>query len=239
MLYIYAGPDIERARAKLRATVGSLRAKYPQALFIRFTTEDIEKINFLELTESQALFKSNYVVVFDNLLAELPETIDFIKEFKDSDNLFFILEDELDRKYQEKFTKIADKVTIFNKKQEPKKPTSPNLFRITDAILEKRFLDAWIELQKAENIGVSSEEIVGILFWLFKSVKVVFESQNPNGTGINPFVFNKIKKNITSKKWQKNSVDKYLVELSQLTQQARLNNQNTDILLEKFILKDC
>lgn len=106
MLYTFFGSDIEKIRARSRALVDVLREKRSEASYFRIHQENWNQNQFTELTQSQGLFSSKYIVLLDNLLTgepsqketkDNPVSIDVILEnletLKKSEHIWIIVED--------------------------------------------------------------------------------------------------------------------------------------------------
>ncbi|MBL4644617.1 MAG: hypothetical protein JKX80_01995 [Candidatus Pacebacteria bacterium] len=246
MLYVYYGEDIDAARKKVQATVGSLLAKNPDALYFRITSDVLAEYNFDELTGSQGLFKNEYVVVLDTLLSTkgegLPargaqageEVLINLEKIAAAPHPFFLLDGKLLAPVRKKLEKHAEKIHEFESKNAPAK-LSFNTFSLTDALGEKNVKKLWTLFREAKSHGVSDEEIHGILFWMFKSLSLAAQSQSAEDAGMKPYPFSKAKgflKNFSSRE----TLGKYLREFALLPQYARRNGTLLEIELERFIL---
>mgnify|MGYP002725446317 CR=1 FL=1 len=246
MLYIYYGTDIEKARGKVRATIEGMLAKNPDALSLRVTLENFEDFDLTELVQAQALFKNEYIVLLDNLLAEEVSqdvVTQFLKEIAESSNIFFLLEEKIDAKTLKKLEKVAKKVQYFElKAQSSKLKASFNTFSLADAFGEKNKKKLWTLYSKAKFAGVSDEEIHGVLFWMAKSMLLAVNASAAHSTssgqaseaGMKPFVFNKAKR-FASNRGREELVN-LVNELVVLPHESRRKSLPLAISLEKFIL---
>jgi hypothetical protein len=92
MFYLLHGTDVHKSRKKLHEMLGVLSKKRPNSEVFRLTTENWSESQFDELTSSQGLFDSKYIVVLDGIL-ERKEIKNYFLErlgsVKDSDKLVF------------------------------------------------------------------------------------------------------------------------------------------------------
>jgi len=238
MLYAYYGEDIDTARKKVQATVASMLAKNPDALYFRITSDNLQEYNFDELTGSQALFKSEYVVVLDTLFASKEDgeiVLNNLDKIAESAHPFFLLDGKLLAPVKKKLAKHAEKVHEFELKDK-QKTESFNTFSLTDALGEKNVKKLWTLFREAKHSGASDEEIHGILFWMFKSLALAGQSSSAEEAGMKPYPFNKAKgflKNFGTKE----KLEEHLRKFALLPQHARRRGTVLEIELERFILK--
>jgi DNA polymerase III delta subunit len=195
MIYLMHGSHHEKARDKARALTDALKARRPDALFYRITTENYEENPIASLIAQQGLFESKYIVFYDNVFEskEIKEEIlGALPEIKESDNIFMFLEKELDKKSVEKITKHAEKVQEFTA-TEPKKKKEYNPFAISDALLTKDKKKLWMILMEAKKKGNAAEEIHGIIWWQVKALKLASVAKDAKEADLSPYVFSKTK----------------------------------------------
>ena len=237
MLYVYYGSDIDAARKKVQATVAKLLAKSPDALYFRITSDDVGKYDFDELVGSQALFKSEYIVVLDTLFAtkEGEEIVlNNLEKIAGAAHPFFILDSKLTAPVRKKIEKHAAKVHDFEEKKE-KEGATFNTFSLTDALGERDIKKLWTLFREAKQYGVSDEEIHGILFWMFKSLALAAHADSAEEAGMKAYPFNKAKgflKNFSSNK----VLEEKIKTFSLLPQLSRRKGVLLEIELERFIL---
>ncbi|PCI89731.1 hypothetical protein COB18_02900 [Candidatus Kaiserbacteria bacterium] len=237
MLYLYYGEDLDSARAKVQATITSMLAKNPDALYFRVTSDVLDDYNFDELTGSQALFKSEYVVLLDTLFSQKEgeeAVLQNIEKIADSAHPFFLLEGKLTAVLRKKLEKHATKVFTFDTTVE-RKAAPFNTFSLTDALGERNVKKLWTLFREAKHSGVSDEEIHGILFWMFKSLLLAQGSSTPEAAGMKAYPFDKAKR-FVKKFGTRELLEKKIMTFALLPQQARRSGTSLEILLEQFIL---
>ncbi len=238
MLYIYYGSNVQKARAKVRATTHRMLAKNPNALSLRITDENFADFDLAELVQAQALFKNEYIVFLDNLLVEdlaHASILKFLTEIAESSNIFFILEENIDAKILEKLENVAKNIQKFEitTKQQSKTHTF-NIFSLADALGDGNKKKLWILFCKAKFAGVSSEEIHGVLFWVVKSMLLTFNIKSAEEAGMKPFVFSKANRFATKR--TKQELATLIDELIKIPHESRRNNIPLNIGIERFIL---
>ncbi len=248
MLYFFHGSDKDSAREKANALIQSLQKKKPDAELFRldpssrgeFALEEDPSNWFdaklTELAGSQGLFNSSYIVYLTSVLEDKDVKEVFLHRLEkigESPNIFVVLEGEVDKKTLLTITKTAEKVQLFEGKEEKKKPDF-NIFSLTDAFGKRDKKNLWVLLQKAVASGAVPEEIHGILFWQLKSMLVASTAKTAGEAGVAPFVFTK------AKSFLKNYTEEELKTLSgvfvRMYHDAHRGIHNFDIALERLIL---
>ena len=195
VIYLMHGSNTEKARDKTRALTDALRAKKPDALFYRITSQNYAENPLAFLVAGQGLFASKYIVFFDNVFESKDikeELLGALGEVKSSENIFIFLEKELDKKTLDKMSKHAEKVQEFAAASSAKKKEySP--FAISDALLSKDKKRLWMLLMEAKKKGNAAEEIHGIIWWQVKALKLASLAHDAKEADLSPFVFSKAK----------------------------------------------
>lgn len=163
MIYILSGNDTKNKNAYLKKLY-----KKNQSVFL-MQTNNIKE-DFLNHASSLSLFGGPSIVIAENILKD--GNIIFSQEefsiLKDSKTTFIFIEDKLSiseiKKY-EKNAKIEDFSTQIIK-QTPK----INIFNIANSFSQKNKINTWILYREAISLGISPEEISGILFWKIKTM---------------------------------------------------------------------
>jgi len=236
MLYTYYGKDIDTARAKVQATVAKMLAKSPEALYFRITSDNLSEYDFDELTGSQSLFKSEYIVVLDTLF-ETKEgeviLLENLKKIQEAPHPFFLLENTLRSVTKKKIEKASDKMQEFEGNKEIN--NTFNTFSLTDALGVRDVQKLWTLFREAKQNKISDEEIHGILFWALKSILFAIETKSADEAGMKPYPYKKAKQfatHFSSTEKLKKQIAKFVL----LPQEAHHANISLDIFLERFIL---
>lgn len=236
MLYVYYGEDINAARAKVHATVSAMLAKNSDALYFRITPTELSSYDFDELTLSQGLFKSEYIIVLDTLLST-KEGEDVVlanlEKMQRSAHPFFILDAKVLAPVRKKLGKHAQKVQEFSLANKIRSTTF-NTFSLTDALARKDTKKLWVLFREAKQRGISDEEIHGILFWMLKSISLAAQSKGAAEAGMKPYPFEKAKSALRYF-GTLDEVHKALTSFALLPQKARRSAGALEYELEKFI----
>lgn len=163
MIYILTGNDTKNKNIYLKKL-----HKDNQPLFILDTSTTKEVL--FDYAHSVSLFGGSPIVVVENMIKdeEIKLTAKDIAILSDSKTTFIFLEEKLLVADSKKYNKIAT-IEDFSKK-EIKQPPKMNMFDIADAYARRDKIGAWILYRDAVLLGVSSEEISGIIFWKIKTM---------------------------------------------------------------------
>ncbi|MEK7180090.1 MAG: hypothetical protein AAB706_01320 [Patescibacteria group bacterium] len=215
MIYFFYGDDTGALRAKLKASLNSLRLKRPDAAIVRIEKENWSKEKLEELIQVQGLFFEKNIVVLDSLLEDktIVEIVQpFLSSLKDSHNIFMIVEKSLPTSLRTRIEKLSEKVQNFIISKTAKKVTF-NTFNLAETFVRGDTGKAWVLYREALMKDVSSEEIYGTLFWKIKTTL------------------------LTSKeKSTKEKLQKIAGHLVHLYHSSRRGEEELDIALERFLL---
>ena len=194
MLYLLHGTDTQKARAKLHKLVEGLLKKKPDASYFKLDDEKFEAALLEEYIGGQGLFANKYIVLLDKIFVNTDAKDVVLKQLKaitQSDNIFILLEETLDKKTLTKLEKQAEKVQAFELKAGGKKKADFNIFTLTDAFGARDKGKLWVLYQRALRAGSTPEEIHGILFW---QLKTMLQVAGGSTVGLKPFVATKAKR---------------------------------------------
>lgn len=146
-------------------------------------------------------------------------------------NWFVVIEGKL---------KAADKKTLqkhaneFFECAEAKKEERFNVFSLTDALLRRDKKSLWVLLRRAQLAGLTSEEIIGTLFWQIKTMRLAARAASPAEADLKPFVYNKAKSGLS--KYREGEVDELSRKLVAVYHDGHLGKTDIDNALERFVL---
>lgn len=238
MLYVYYGTDTNTARAKVQATVAKMLAKHPDALHFRVTPDTLAEHSFPELTQSQGLFKQEYIVVLD-MVSEAPDGAQVLSEYvaacAESPHPFFVLEAKLTAPLKKKLEKHAAAMNEFADTKKQPAQAAFNTFSLTDALTARDRTALWALFREAHMRGVADEEIHGILFWMYKTLLLAASADTPEAAGLKPYPFSKAKRALAHFTSTDDIVQR-AGAFALLPQYARRRGTPLSIALEHFIL---
>lgn len=235
MIYLIYGTDTHKARQKLHELLDIAKKKRPDAELFKITSENWSDSQFEELLVAQGLFQPKYTVVLDNVFEKKDFkafVVERLKEMAESEQIFLILEGNVDAATLKKIEKNAKQVQEFAKK-EAKRPDF-NIFSITDGLLNKDKRELWVSYLSAIYKGSAPEEIHGIFFWQVKNMILASRAGSQVETGLSPYVY---KNALTG--GRKYKLDELLTmssDLVEMTHKVRQGEGELGIMLEKWVL---
>lgn len=235
MFYFLYGSDTHKSREKLHDLLDLAKKKRPEAEVFKINTENWSDGQFDELLVSQGLFSQKYTTVLDNVFEnkEIKSyVLERLKEMKESEQIFLLLESSVDATSLKKIEKYAEKVQEFEKKAEVKKDI--NIFAIGDGLINKDKKKLWVKFIDLISNGIPVEEIHGILFWQVKNMLIASKAKSAQDSGLSPFVF---KNALTgSRNYRTEELVKMSGDLVDMTHRVRSGEGDLEIMAEKWIL---
>ncbi len=234
MLYLFYGTDRNKALEKALVIMEKKLAEKKDAVIFKVDQSNVSSGLMMELCGGQGLFEQKFIVhLKDVFVDEMSKSIitQYLKEMKESDNVFIWTEGAILKKDFGKIEKHVEKVWEHVAKEKIKK--EENIFAITNYLLARDKKNLWIEYQKLRKSFVP-EEIHGTLFWCMKNIVLASHSQIATTTGLKPFVFSSAKKAMTL--YSQDEVDERFWHLTKILGDSRRGEGELDVLLEKWIL---
>jgi len=214
MIYFFAGDDFKNKKANYDALLKSLEKETKDIFFINKNNFDFNQIE--SFCFNAGLFLNKVIIVFLNIL-EKEEIKDFILNklnlINESENIFIFLEDKHVKEITDYFKKARAELNIFELSKE-KKELYDN-FLLARAFGAKDKLNLWIHFRRAIDLGVSLEELTGILFWKAKDMLL------KNNLG----------------KFSVEELINFSTQITYLVPKARKEGLDPEIVLEQFLLE--
>ena len=222
MIYFFHGKNIEKSRVKAHDLIDSLRKKKPDASFFKFDTESFDNAKMQEYIGGQGLFSNKYIVFLDRLCEdkEIKEQfIEKLKEIKESENIFIILEGKIDKVTAGKIEKRSEKfinsdLTEKEIEEKDNKKEELNIFEIANALARRNKKEIWMIYRQLIDSGKVPEEIHGVLFWKAKTMLIAGGTHN----------------------WEKEELQDLLDKLITVYHEARRGNGEIEIGVERVVL---
>jgi len=213
MIHIFFGDDTKNKIIHYEKFIKSIPTS-TETFFINRNSFNPTQIE--SLYSGNSLFSSLCTVIFSNIL-EYQETRDFVldklKMMAESNNTFVFLEGKLNKPIIDDFKKARAELNVFELPKE-KKEKYDN-FLVANAFADKDKLHVWIYFREAMDVGVSMEEIVGVLFWKIKDML--------------------LKKNFS--KFTEEELKNFITKLSYLLPEARKKGLDAESAFENFLLE--
>ena len=159
------------------------------------------------------------------------ETEKSLAAMSESPNTFIVLEGKLapaDKKRYEKYATLQREFCA-------EKGGGFNNFALADALVNKDKRRLWLLWQEARLSGVREEEVIGILWWQLKTLRLAGLTKNAKAAGMKEFPYNKAKRGLA--KFTGKELDNLSHSLLELYHDSRAGLKEIDTALEKWILK--
>lgn len=232
MLQLFFGNDTVRVRSAAFEVVEEKKDEGFSPVTI--TSDAYESGSLSGLAGSASLFGGNNVVLIDTPSEDsalYDEVVELLPMMFKSNDLFVIIEGPLlaaERKVFEKHTK-----EVFEHKKGVQERF--NNFALADALLKRDKRSLWVLLSEARLEGIADEEVVGVLWWQLKTLKLANNTANANEAGLKDFPYSKAKRALG--KFGKEDLVKLSHSLMTLVHESRLGKRELDLALESWVLK--
>lgn len=213
MLYLFWGDD---AKNKILSYEKFIKAIPVGTEIFFISRNDFNPVQIESFYSGASLFSALSAIIFQNIF-EYEETRDFVldklKLMGESDNSFIFLEGKLNKPILDAFKKVHAEINVFELPKE-KKEKYDN-FLVANAFVNKDKLNTWIYFRQAMDVGVSMEEIIGVLFWKIKDTL--------------------LRKNFS--KFSEKQLKNFVSHISYLLPQARKAGLDAESAFEQFLLE--
>lgn len=148
----------------------------------------------------------------------------------ESANLFIVIEGALLAADKKVFSKVTNSVT------EHKADTKErfNTFAFADALARKDKKTLWLLLQQARAAQIATEEIIGVLWWQLKTLRLAAKTSSASEAGLKDFPYNKAKRSLT--KFKDGELEALSLSLLTVYHDGHGGLVNIDEALERWLL---
>lgn len=181
-----------------------------------------------------SLFGGEEWFVFDGVSNNpdfLEEVTASLAALQESTNKFVILEGPLLAPAKKTYGKFAESLEEFT----AEKNASFNIFSLTEALASKDKRKLWLLLQEARLNGLRDEEIVGVLWWQLKSLRLAAITRSAEEAGMKDFPYNKAKRALLN--FKEKEVVKLSQSLLELYHEGHGGVRDMDTALERWVLE--
>lgn len=229
MLNLYFGNDTIKVRKKALDDASSFGVGIEV-----IDADNYEAGIFTEATNGVSLFGGTRVFVVDmpSQNKELyTDVVSNLAEMQESPYTFVIIEGTLLATEKKKFDQYVSKLEEIKSTPE----TKFNNFALADALASRDKKSLWLLLNEARLIGVRTEELIGILWWQLKTLRLSALTKNASEAGLKDYPYNKAKRALV--KFKAGELEKLSASLLSLQHDSRLGLCELDTSLERWVLK--
>lgn len=231
MLHVFYGNGAVAVRKKAFEFIAPLEAQGWK--FERIDSDTFARGMSAELAESVSLFGEKTVYLLDTPSSDeafANEVNESLSMYKESSNVFVVVEEGLLAPAKKVFAKYADSIeeitSAFTERY--------NAFSMADSLSLKDKKTLWLQLQDAKTAGLSAEEIIGTLWWQLKTLRLAQVTGSAAEAGMKDFPYNKAKRSL--KNFKEGELESLSQSLLSLYHDGHLGKRDIDIALEKWSL---
>ena len=231
MLKVFFGTDEIATRAQAQAYIN--KAADAGATVERVSAENFASGLLEDLAEANSLFGGEQVIVLDtpSQSTDFNETVmEKLSLWEESAHTFVVIEAGLLAPAKKKYTKHAVSLDEFT----AEKAERFNTFAMADALAKKDKKQLWFLLQEAKAAGQSAEEIIGILWWQLKSLRLAASTTSAKEAGMKDFPYNKARRSLSN--FKDGELGMLSRDLLALYHDGHAGTRDIDIALERWLL---
>jgi DNA polymerase III delta subunit len=203
-----------------------------------FKLERIEAENYVagtcaDIVGAMSLFGDKTIYVLDTpsldsvFFAEVESTL---SPFKESTNIFVIIEGKMLAPEKKKYTKFAENIEEIESATEVRF----NAFAMADALTVKDKKRLWLLLTEALQAGLSPEEIIGTLWWQLKMLRLAKITKNAEDAGMKEYPYSKAKRALVN--FKEGELETLSRSLLSLYHDGHVGKKDIELGLEKWTL---
>ncbi len=230
MIFIFWGTN-ELARED---AVRERLATHVGASVIKITNETYQQGLLSQCSGQQSLFGGDMVVVCS--FATIP--VGFLEEYQalassiaEATMPLYLVLTAMNAAEKKVLTPHAREVLLFERKETL---DQFNNFALADAFLARDRRRLWLLLQAARRASVPAEEIIGVLWWQIKLVRLAAQTATAAEAGVKEYPYKKAKQALRS--FPLPEVEQSARRLLTLYHDARRGRVDLDLALESWVL---
>ena len=233
MLHVFYGNDELQVQQAVADQLASLREQDPT-----LQVERLEGARYVpglvqNLLGSVALFGTSPVYVLD-MPSQYPEykeeVLGLAAELAESPLVFIVTEKTILAAEKKQLTGALAVLSEYKLGEVKRFDT----FSLANALAIKDKRQLWLLLQEARRNDIAAEEIIGILWWQLKTLRVAALTKSAEEAGVKDFPYNKAKKALTA--FKAGEVDRLSRALLTLYHDGHAGLRDIDLALEEWIL---
>jgi len=165
----------------------------------------------------------------DQLFADM--VLELLPELQSSTNHFILIEGSLLAPAKKKYTKYTEHIAEFKAETASRFDT----FALAGALANKDKKNLWVLLQQAKAAGLRDEEIIGVLWWQLKTLRLAACTSSSVEAGVKEYPYKKAKQAL--KNFQPGELEKKSTELLTVYHEGHQGITDLSLGLEAWLLK--
>lgn len=231
MLAVFYGNDTVKVRLKASDFAESKKQGATEVIDLELA--ELGPGQLTGLAGSVSLFNTSRVYVIDasTALVEVKsELLNALPELAHSSDTFIVIEGPLLVAASKVYKAAANQMGEYKKNAD----AGFNNFALADALLKKDKKSLWLLLSEARLVGVSDEEIIGVLWWQLKTVRLAALTNSAAVAGLKDFPYNKAKRALS--KFKPGEIEGLSRALLSVLHESRAGRGDLDVALERYVL---
>jgi len=231
MIRIFFGNDQIKIRQQALALVEQRREQ--GFSFETFDGDNYDVGSVLNAANKTSLFGGLMVYLVDTPSSDKSmygEVTDHLEILAASPHTFVVIEGVLLADDKKRWGKHAEL-------EEIKTTATPrfNTFALADALARRDRKSLWLIWNEARLSGIAPEELVGILWWQFKSLRLAALTNSAEEAGMKDFPYQKAKRALA--KYKTGETETLSHSLLDTYHQSRLGGLDMDLAVERWLLR--
>lgn len=232
MFEVYFGNDEEKVSALVRERVASLQQAGTSVTTIDNDSFALGMLD--ELATSSSLFGTKLAYVLDIATAKeefRAEVLELLEGLAASDHVFLLKEGTVLAPLKKKYQAHGEHI------EECKKVAGArfNTFSLAEALAAKDKKRLWLLRNEATKQGSSAEELIGILWWQLKMLRLAASTGSASEAGVKDFPYNKAKRALPT--FAAGELERLSQSLLQVYHDGHSGVQSIDEALEEWVLR--
>lgn len=193
MLHVFYGTNTHAVRESAHRTAQHI----PDMKLVRIDADTFVPGVLVDALGSVSLFGEKTAYVIDTPSQDEAfneEVTGLLSAMGESENLFVLIEAKLLAPQKKILGKYAASIEETTKDKE----TPFNVFALADSLSQKNKKSLWLGLCAAKDAGLSSEEIIGTLWWQLKTLRLAALTHNAQEAGMNDYPYSKAKRSLSN-----------------------------------------
>jgi len=159
------------------------------------------------------------------------ETMTHLSDMAASPNTFLVLEGPLLVDARRRYAKHA----LDSREFSSEKAERFNTFAMAEALAKRDKKTLWVLLNQARSAGLRDEEIIGMLWWQLKALRLAKITKSAVEAGMKDFPYNKAKRALSG--FKESEIEALSHSLLELYHHAHQGTKDMDLALEEWVLK--
>ncbi len=231
MLHVFYGNSQTNVRAKAYVLIHPFEEEGLK--LVRVDADEFTPGILVDASSSASLFGEKLLYLIDtpssnaDFNEEVTQTLEALSL---SDNIFIVIEDTLLAAAKKQYGKYAATLEEIHTENE----RAFNVFALADSLSRKDKKALWLGLCEAKEAGLSSEEIIGTLWWQLKTLRLAKLTKTAVEAGMKDFPYNKAKRSLPN--FKEGELEKISQNLLSAYHQGHQGEVDIDLSLEKWTL---